>query len=410
MKLSVKKNRFETFLIFIIVPLLSIPTILLQIIRKDKWGGYFTALLFGILGFLYIPSVSNDKTRYYERFELFKDYSFEDFRFYLFQLKKPDFIFDTIIFTFSKLNIPLEFAFLLLTSLCVILVLKIVNKVINLDYTKNKFSYLYVVVLVCISFSLPGLLSGLRFTLGASILLYGFFQLLILKKKKLGFLTIFIASQVHFSLLFFIPLVLLLNSKFYSEFPLRLLFIISIGFFLIPASFTTQFLGFFSFSESLSSKTSLYTEGDDFISQNFDTNQGSYLMYLIRGAWYYVMIFILLLFPKRLEFDSTSTTLIKMLYLMIFLTNITYSFPTIFTRYILLIKMVFAIYLIYLYVLKNSLFTKQVFFLILLLYLMSFSVDVYVLRYNFIASLFSGNNFFLFNILSNKIEYNEFLQ
>ncbi|MGM1429347.1 EpsG family protein [Sphingobacterium lactis] len=410
MKMVVKKFRLETFILLIISPILALPSIIYQIIKKDKWGGYFLSFILGLIGFLYIPSFSNDKSRYYERYELLHDYSFDEFKDYLIQLKKPDFVFDFIIFLFAKLQIPFEFFFLILTTVCVFLILKIVNKLISANHIRTQYSYLAVVFFVVLSFSLPSLYSGARFTLGATIFAYGILQVLLFKKVKVGILIILLSTQIHFSLLYLTPALILLNAKVINDFPLRIFFLISLTFFLLPTGFLTQILGSLNLSESLSSKTSLYTEGDDFVSQNFDTNEGSYLMFLIRGVWYYAMIVLLLFFSKRLTFDRTSEITIKLLYLLIALTNLTYAFPTIFTRYILVVKLIFAVFLIYVHLFNRSAFTKQVFFLMYILFIGSFLVDVYVLRYNFSASLFQSDLMFLFNILTKKIEINDFIR
>ncbi|WP_312697184.1 EpsG family protein [Sphingobacterium mizutaii] len=410
MKLTIKKNRFESLLLLILIPILSIPSIILQIIRKDKWGGYSLGIIVGLIGFLYVPSLPNDKARYYERYEIYDSLSFDGFVDFIIQLKKPDFIFDFGIYLFSRFNIPFEFFFFFLSCICIILPLKIINELIQIGKVKMNYSYLSIVSILVISFSLPGLYSGARFTLGLTVFVYGLIKFLIFQKRKSGLLIILLSTQIHFSLLFLCPSLLLFNNKILEKLPFRALFIISFIFFLIPSSVITQLFGFLSFSESLSNKTTLYTEGTDFVSQNFDSNEGSYAMFIIRGLWYYFMIITLLIFGKKLIFNDVSAVFVKLLYFLIFLSNLTYGFPTIFTRYILVVKLVLTIFLIYLYVYQKSSLVKTIFYLTFILFLCSFFIDIYVLRYNFLVSLFSDVKLSIINILSTRIHSNDFIK
>lgn len=409
MQVKLKKGTIETFFIFLLSPILSLPLVMLQLKRKDNLAGILVSFFVGLIAFLYIPSISNDKARYFERYELFKGMSFDNFLEFLTNLKKPDFIFDFILFLGSKSHIRIEFIFLLLTFVCVYVLFKIVNTIIK-NSEPQSYNYLFVSFIILISFSLPGLLSGLRFTLGASIFIYGMFLLFFLQKNARGILVILLATQIHFSLLYFLPAIIIFGLDRLNKINYRMLFLASLIFLLIPSSITGTVLTSLSLSESLDAKTGVYVDEQDFVSQNFDTNQSSVLIYILRTAWYYATLIFLIFFGKRISKSGWGETIINLIYLFIFFTNFTYSFTTIFTRFAIIVKFSFLICLIYSYLNRQNKQLRKALYLLVTFFLISFLIDIYVLRYNFVQSLFSNYNLLLIQILDNKITHDEFLR
>ena len=410
MKLKIKKGTVETSIIFLLSPFLSFPFILNQLKSKDRAGSLLLSFLVGLIGYLYIPSISNDKARYYERFELYSTFDFSSFTYFIFGLKKPDFIFDFVLYVASQLGIKIEFVFFILTWLCVYLLFLVINSIIT-SVKPGNWSYILISLLTLLSFSLPSLLSGLRFTLGATMFIYGVYSLFFTGAKAIrGILIIILATQTHFSLLYFVPSLFLIYFDPKSRLNYRIFFLISFIFLLIPSSITSQIFGSLSISESLDSKTSVYVNGEDFVSKNFDSNQNSILIYLFRTAWYYFMLAYLLYKNKSLIFNRMSEKLINIIYLFIFFVNFTFSFTTVFSRFTIVLKIIFAIFLIYKYLYTGNQSSKRELFLLLSFYLLAFLVDVFVLRFNLQMSLFSGENLSMLQILFHKISPNEFLK
>lgn len=409
MNIKSSKGTFETFLIFLISPFLSIPFLLLQFKRKDRWASVMFSLLLGIVAYLYIPAVSNDKAKYYIRYKTYKNLSLSDFFEFLVKLKKPDFIFDLILFIAKKCDIRLEFVFFILTFLCVYLLFSIVNSLV-LKSQSRIYNYLLICAFTIFSFSLPSLYSGLRFTLGACILAFGIYQFLFLKNKTAGIIFVVIATQIHFSLLYFVPALVVFSLDGLKKINYRLLFLISLLFLLIPTSITSSIFSFMSISESLDAKTSVYVGGKDFVSQNFDSNQSSIILYVLRTAWYYVMLIILIFYHKKLIFDEWSKKMVYLLYITIFFVNFTYSFTTVFSRFSIVVKLLFLLYIIYFYLNVNKLFSRKIFYLIFFFYFLTFLIDVYILRINFVKSLFNSDNLLIIQIINKKINYNEFIK
>ena len=69
MKAKLQKGTFETCLIFILSPFLSIPFIFTQLKRGyDKGTTLLVSLLMGLISFKFVPSSGFDKTVYINRF------------------------------------------------------------------------------------------------------------------------------------------------------------------------------------------------------------------------------------------------------------------------------------------------------------------------------------------------------
>ncbi|MDC9499814.1 hypothetical protein PSH39_19820, partial [Pseudoalteromonas sp. Angola-20] len=114
--MSINKNTLIMYVLFILSPLLSLPLIFLQLKKKlDKGIIFIFSLFIAILSYRYIPNLTNDKARYIERSEMFSNFSFSQLLDYFSLVKRPDFIFDTINFIFSKLDVSIGFFFFFIT-------------------------------------------------------------------------------------------------------------------------------------------------------------------------------------------------------------------------------------------------------------------------------------------------------
>src|SRR5690554_4585474 len=101
MKIKLQKGTFETCLIFVLSPFLSIPFIFVQLKRgNEKLMTFLLSIMIGLLSFLFVPSSGFDKTVYIKRYLLFKEYNFAQLKDYFIFGLKPDYIFDTIIYLF----------------------------------------------------------------------------------------------------------------------------------------------------------------------------------------------------------------------------------------------------------------------------------------------------------------------
>ena len=97
-----KKIGFLSLLIFILSPFMAIPSIILGVIRRSKFSLFLLVLLFGLVSYMYIPDYTNDRARYFEIYEDFKNSSFKEM-FYFFFANSQDFILQSLFYFASKI-------------------------------------------------------------------------------------------------------------------------------------------------------------------------------------------------------------------------------------------------------------------------------------------------------------------
>lgn len=402
--MKIQKGTFESMVLFCLSPFLSLPIMLFNIARGNRIALNLFALFLGIISYLFIPTFSNDKTRYIERYLLYKIYDFTQYLNHLVITKRPDFIFETLIYLFSAFNFNLHFLFFLVTSFTTFTVFNFILKVIDFEKQQKKLNII-VLFLLIFSFSLQGIFSGIRFMLGTSFLLWGVYYFLYLK-KNIGILFFLLAIFTHYSLMFFLPAIVLLkfsDNKF-KKINLKTIFIFSLLFLLLPSSIFSNLLGNIDFSEGYSNKINQYSQGEDFVSSGLTKGITQQFIFFFRTAWFYVIL-LFLLFNKRY---NTNSFIAKMLLVFLSFVNITYSIPTIHSRYLNVIKIIFISFLIYEHFIRRNM-NRKIFYLFFIICGLSFVIDIYLLRYNFQASLFGKNLLTIVNVLSNKFNYSDVL-
>ncbi|MCC8035846.1 MAG: hypothetical protein LIO77_07960 [Rikenellaceae bacterium] len=95
---------------FGVSPILSLPGAFMSVYKKSRLGINLIAIFIGILSFIYLPHLSNDRARYFELYEFCRDASFKAFLGYL--QSRPDFLLHSIIYLFAKIGIPVQFLFM----------------------------------------------------------------------------------------------------------------------------------------------------------------------------------------------------------------------------------------------------------------------------------------------------------
>lgn len=394
MSIKIKRGRGETFFAFFLSPFLSLPLIALQLKRNDNAMLKLIALLFGLLSFAYVPHTSNDKARYYARFLEYTNYDLNEFLLRLTEINRPDFVFESLIFSFSKLNWNIQWLFLILTAFTVFSILCFIKKVVEIE-TRNVFQYnLWIMLMVIFSFSLSGLFSGVRFYFGGSIFIWGVYYLFFSQKAVKASLLLLLATFTHFSFAFFIP-VILFAYYFPTGWNPKPFLVISLLFLLLPKDYLANIFGFLQLPESYSSKTEAYLE------YNRDVSQNSIILTLLRNSWLYFTYIYLLVRQS----DKSKLYIIAILFTT--LVNLTFSIPVVFNRYTIILKILFIAYYLYLHQVK--LMSSKILLLLGVLFLLSFIVDVNVLRYNFAASYAIEDMWTIIHFISKKVNVHEFL-
>lgn len=369
-----KINKFNILTVnsFLLSPILSMPFIILQLRKKnDTIVSLLISIMIGFFSLRYVPSFSNDKVRYIERGELFVNYSLNDLLLYFKAANRPDYLFDLLNFTFAKANIDIKYFFFFITSLSVFLTFiaskKIIKITTNSDFTYSNLNFF----LILISFSAINILSGLRFFLAGSIFLWFLYFFYFKKTYLKAMLLLFLAIATHFSysLIFLAIAFAFLNQNF--KFP-KILLTSSLLFFILPNSFLESILGLGFLPSAYLGKADLYLSSDTVYTDS------ALILSLIRNIWYYFAVITMLLY-KPLKNDRFY---ILMIFTIVFV-NITFFLPAVFDRYVTYIRVLFAIYIVYLFTTNKNKKTIIIFFSFLLLFGLSVYTDLFiVLRYN----------------------------
>jgi hypothetical protein len=397
MKIKLEKGTFETCLIFVLSPFLSIPFIFVQLKRgNEKLMTFLLSIMIGLLSFLFVPISGFDKTAYIKRYLLFKEYNFAQLKDYFIFGLKPDYIFDTIIYLFAKSNISFHFLFFFLTTLTVYSVFRFVQKT-NEKLLSQRFKYnILFALFVLFSFSLPGLFSGIRFILAGSAFIWAVYYLFIDKVRLKGILFFAIAILTHFSFAFFIPPVLLLffYPKVLSS---KIILLSSLAFLLIPKELLGDLFSYFELSESYANKTEAYLTSEREVSAN------AQILTYLRSLWVYFSYLFILVLNK----DKNNKLYLIFVVLLSFI-NITYSIPIVFNRYLIVPQFLLVAYLIY-SKLNGSI--KNIYFYLYFTFMMiSTAIDLYVLRPSIFASYQLIDMLTIVQVLSNKFTIYDILQ
>lgn len=399
MNKKLQKGTFETCLIFLISPFLSLPLILNQLRNgRHKYMDILISLLMGMISYIFTPSSGYDKVDYINDYFLYKTFSFNDFiNFTFIETGRPDFIFYYTNFLFAKLNIDYNIFFFVLTTFVVYSFFLFVRKINILESKQKIFNYsLITLSLVLFGFSLQGLLSGFRFYFAASIFIWSLYYFFWENKKFKGLLFLILSIGTHFSISFFIPVIIFIH--FISDkVNLKLLLAISLVFLFLPRDFLSAILDLVSIPENYASKKAAYIYGI-----RDDITISAVIEYHLKLAWLYFGYIYLVFINKE-----KSSKIYKVLISLIIFINITYSVPLVFGRYLSMLSLIFSGYLIYL---KSNKLMKSVHFnIFFFLFAMSFIINIYVMRPSFIASFDVKYILTIVNVFSRKIEPTEFL-
>lgn len=394
--MNINKNVVVTFNAFLLSPFLSIPFLLIQLKKGIDTGiCLIISLLAGIFSMLYIPNFTNDKVRYIERFEVFSKFTFSDFVSYFSDNSIPDYIFNSLIYSFSKLHLDIKYLFFLLTFLSVYLTLSAIKRIINRLSDESFIYSISVLLLVIFSFSLVNMLSGLRFFLGGSFFIWFIYFLYFDRKYAKAILVLLLSVLTHFSYAFMAlaAIFALMNP------PLRILrisLILSSFFLIAPSSLFESIFSVIDLPVGYSNKVEVYTSIEIEYSGNF------LVLSYIKNIWYY-LAFLYLILSKETENNRFYILLVCFLILI----NITYPIPVIFNRYIGYFKIVFVTYLIYM--IKTYNIRKPAFYLLYFLCLISFLVEIFVLRNNILESYQISEMWNIFHILLKEQESLRFI-
>lgn len=394
--MKINKYTALAFNTFFLIPIAAIPFIIVQLKRgSDKGVILFLSLFTGVLSMRYVPSFTNDKVRYIERSNIFSSFSIQDLFEYYISVSRPDYVFDFLIFLYSKLKIDIRFFFFCITALSIYVSLNAIKKILQ-SSTETKFRYnIIVLILFITAFSVPAVLSGLRYFLAGSIYLWFIYFFIFRKNYLLSSLLLTISILTHFSYSL-VTIAILISLTNPQDRLLKPILLLSTAFFLVPESFSTNILSLLPTPEIYINKVELYT------TYEFDNSINSIILNFIKSAWYFFAL--IYLFFKN---HKGNKSLYYMCLVLAVIINLMYPFQIVFFRYISFYKIIFAIYLAYLSL--TSQISNKSFYFFIFLYLLGFIIDIFILRINLLTSYLSTDNILLFTSFLNKEGLYDFL-
>lgn len=386
--------------LFFISPILSIPLILVDIYKRKEIGIMFFCLFLSLLSFYYIEHIDYDKVYYVELYHFYRQYEINDFL-KLIVFKHQDFIFYSIIFFFASIGLPFQFTSAFVTFITTYFIFSSFHHVALANSLQSK-KYFYYFLLVLFSLSLLHLFSGIRFYLGASFVIYVFFNAEN-KSFRSNLMLLILAGFTHFSLLLFIPVFIVTYSKKKKKL-LRLVYIISLIIAFLPKERLLNSLNLSYFNEFIQLKVSGYLSGDDIIESQIKSGSMYYRVKIVLHQISFVIMNLIILLRNR-KFSSFSNIV-----LIISVSNLFYSSPVIYER--LLVLSVFSMIVLFISLsnVKNKLIDRilKSFFIIIIIsyFLLDFTL---LYRYFRISFLDIGILFFWNILFESPVNVNDFV-
>ncbi len=170
----------------------------------------------------------------------------------------------------------------------------------------------------------------------------------------------------------------------------KFLLLISLIFIFLPKTILGDIFQLFDLSESYGGKVDSYLSSEREETFNFK------ILTHLRALWVYFSYIYVLFINKE---KSTNKLLLLFIVTLSFI-NMTFSVPVVFNRYLIVSKIFFVTYLIYEKLTENI--KTKYFYTFFGMLVMSFFIDLYVLRPNIFASYSLSNMATIVNILSSK--------
>ncbi|THD31520.1 EpsG family protein [uncultured Flavobacterium sp.] len=386
------KQRVDllNLMLFIFSPFLAIPSIIYGVINKSKFSLLLLILMFGLVSYMYVPNFEDDKARYFEIYENYRDGSFMEMFTYFF-LSSQDFILQTLFYVASQIDLPAQLVFSTVTIITISFIFFIYYKIINSFENNLKLGLLSFILLIC-SISYLDLLSGTRFMFATSFVLLSFYLGLV-GKKKWPFLLLFVAIFIHFSTLIFIPVYFALKFLPDKNKIFRLIFIISLIFLILPKSFAISLFEMLGLGGALQEKGKVYLDGNDFMEEGLGDSFGTIVIFYVSILWIFMgYLYLFLTFKRENLFRN-------MVFLVGALINIFYATPTIFLRYAIVLKLLFVFMLIYeLYRYKKSKAVN----IFCIIFSMILTTQIIVTRNNIEKSFMNRDSLLLITIIDKE--------
>ncbi|NQV78497.1 MAG: EpsG family protein [Lutibacter sp.] len=318
------------FFVFIIYPLGAIPLVLIEIYNKKYYALYYLAFFMGLFAYLWVPS--GDLHMISQDYDIVKSVEFLE----LISINTLDYFYLIIMYLFGVFDLNFAFIRFTLCTLSYILYFKIFKHLVssNKYLIESKFiSFIsFLIFFFVIRFS--GFLTGVRFTFGLSIFLFGFYSVFF-KNKISGWFLIILAALTHFSLWVLLILTILSKKINFNKRNLLVFFII-----LFAIIFSTEaiilLISYLPIDEIIKTHLANYTTGF-YATEEYETK--SLLFRISRFLSYFIIYpsLIYVLFTKK-DISKYSAYLVLIIVL-----SFLWKMNSAFSRYALVVVLVFVI-------------------------------------------------------------------
>lgn len=303
--------------LFMLLPFLSMPLVAFQFFKtKRRFYSVLIAIFFALTASLLAPT--GDLYRIYITYFDFQQMNFDGFLNFL--SLKPDFIFYLILYVFAQLGLSVRI-------LIFILIFSFFQLSFNLLLKQKKQISILVILLFILQFDF--LLQGLflRFPMSMLIVIYAFLNKL--EGKKHVLLLLILASFIHFAALITIPLLFLSRIKLnrLNLYLLISLFIMPFGsmIFIFIANNMLDFLP----ESPLKIKISDYFLGYWALDFFEDRTWKALLLFYFERVFYILILMYFILTKASNKYRRYTIPFLILI-------NVLFSFPNLFSRYLVL--------------------------------------------------------------------------
>lgn len=379
-------------LLFLVSPLLALPTIFAGIYKKKQISLYLLIIFASLITYQLVPADDYDLYQFYRFYKDVKNLDFDAF--FKILLSKPDFMVYLAIYLFAKAGLSGQVVFSICTFFTLHLIYLVYNKFALREEISNKY-YVLGLITVFFSFELLGLYSGIRNILAAAIVLYSFHEGLFENKKMKGLLLFVLAVFTHFSVLLFFPVYFFIIIKPLKRKTVLIFYLVSFLFLFLTKEYLYNMAIQLPLTEAIDKKIKSYLLGLDFTERGNLKSIAALISYKIRVSWiYFANAYILITYKRNSNYRDLVVMLMGLL-------NIFSVAPDIHMRLTYLIELLFIYLLYYEYKYRHNKLFIILFFIFLI---PSFVVNVMVYRDYFMNSLFNVNFLTLIGILMKKVE------
>jgi hypothetical protein len=397
-----RSNKFLTISSFFIYPIGSVLPIFIEMINGKKYSYFFFSLIMGMFGFITIPLISDDLTRYYSTFEYISNLSFSKFIEYI--SLKPDFLVYWIMYIFSVIGLSKQFIPFLAVFISYYLLLLVFFDFTKYNQLKHKNIFILFLSLFILVVNYKAAVLGIRNSAANSILMYGLYQIYFKNKFKRGILISLFAIMTH--IMTSVIVILVLINKFLTNNGklLPLIFYLSFIFYVVNIEpIMTILIEKISIVGPIYQKFILgYIEGYwafEFIEDL--SSKGRIAMNLGR-----IPIFLSLIYLLSCRKKSLFRNLV---YLVAIFTNFLFSYPNLYGRFAAVLVLVTLLLFLTEYYHINNLQMRRFFlYLYITVFLLKTSLMLYSMRETVIKSYSktiyqSSFSFFLIDV--NESDY-----